>query len=376
MSGDNVIVGAVGPAAAEPLAEVKRRRNTGILGALGDGVGWLFGGGTSDTPYRDAEHGGRTHMRNGRHFDIDSTHVVTAIVAARVVTFESVGEEIAVVAAAALTVELAANAVSTLSRFMRCSKIASLHQYNMGAQADQRVTMATFADGINSSTETLNAAVSEFQPRVVMQPTRATMKLGRARFASCVPSAQVTTQGEVPPPGIENIEGAKDGSKGGSVFKRGPLFSLRSAWRDDLESKERAAEGLAQFVGVGTNGESDVAFLSGQTFFTRLLNRVFNNQKSYHRASNKFFKRLRQLRALREEMIFTGVGHKREKTPLNVAAAEELAKKIVSRAIDDGTILQSDARWFKNGLVETYFVKDDDDQFWAGLAAAPAAIRA
>jgi hypothetical protein len=85
---------------------------------------------------------------------------------------------------------------------------------------------------------------------------------------------------------------------------------------------------------------------------------------------------MKLLRNLREDMIYTGVGHKRERTNLNLAAAEELAKKVVSKAIDDGIVEARDARWFKNGLVETYFVRDDDDAFWASLAAAPMAVRA
>ncbi len=294
---------------------------------------------------------------------------------------EDLAEAVAAAAATATALAAARVAVGTLSRFMRRRVLVDFAVHNAGlAPADpQRVTVATMVGAFHStgdSTAFVNA-VRDMGPRVVLGPTRADMVLGRAKAAVPVNEVEAPPPAGPPvPPGTAPLNGGGGAPQQVSVFKRGPLFNGRCAWRDQMEDDERAAEGVAQFLSVGTNGEADVTFMSGQDFWTRLLNRFYVRHKSYHRASNKFCKRLRLLRELREEMIFTGVGHKRERTPLNLAAAEELAKKIVTKAVDAGTIPSRDSRWFKNGLVETYFVRDDDDTFWAGLAAAPRAVRA
>nr|WRQ65199.1 hypothetical protein [Tolivirales sp.] len=281
--------------------------------------------------------------------------------------------------AACFAVQLAqVAAVVTLTRFMRrhafCSAVALNER--LGDNHPHRMTITNMLD--NSHGSDINGApvgsatpalahlsdfyigtVNEHRPRVPFGPQNR-------------PPGWVDS----PPPASPPAPAAPAAPQQVSVFKRGPLFSSRCEWKDQMEDEERAAEAVAQFLSVGTNDEADVAFMSGQGFWTRLLNRWYIRHKSYHRASNKFCKRLRILRQLREEMIFTGVGHKRERSALNLAAAEELAKKVVTKAIDDKVIPPRDARWFKNGLVETYFVKDDDDTFWAGLAAAPQAVRA
>lgn len=163
----------------------------------------------------------------------------------------------------------------------------------------------------------------------------------------------------------------------GKPFKREPLINWRFQWRDRMEDEERAAVGKADLLAVGTNGEDDVPYASGQSFLTRLKNRLLGRSaKTYHRAANKFSKRVRILRGLRDEMIFNGVGHKRERNALNVAAAEELAKRVVSKAVEEGQIARIDSRWFKQALVESYFIKDDDDAWWASLGEAPGPVRA
>lgn len=163
----------------------------------------------------------------------------------------------------------------------------------------------------------------------------------------------------------------------GHAFQRPRLFNWSLRMRDGWEDEERAAGAKATFISVGTTGESDVAYTTGQTFWVRLRNRLFGrSQCTYHRASNKMFKRMRVLRELREEMIFKGVEHKRVRDKLNLAAAEELAKRVVADAEEKGVVLAYERRWFKQALVETYFIGDDDDEFWTRMAAAPAPLRA
>jgi hypothetical protein len=188
------------------------------------------------------------------------------------------------------------------------------------------------------TTDIINGAIQDNMPRIKIgcenRPPfpRVTGETGAPPAVDGVPP------GPPPPPGGgptgESGQKAKEASpQQTSVFKRGPLFSGRCEWKDRMEDDERAAEGLAQFLSVGTNGEADVAYLSGQSFWRRLMNRWYVSHKSYHRASNKFCKRMKLLRNLREDMIYTGVGHKRERTNLNLAAAEELAKKVALRAM-------------------------------------------
>lgn len=285
--------------------------------------------------------------------------------------------------AAALGAMVAAG--RTLSRFVRRTVFIQAAAANAAvpSSSPNRVTLTHMVGVFHNDGDSANYvnAVRDNQPRLRVLPDRTSMIIGRANYAACK-----AVEGNSPPPpppaGPPTPPGPAPLNGGGavpqqvSVFQRGPLFNGRCAWKDQMEDDERAAEGVAQFLSVGTNGEADVTFMSGQDFWTRLLNRYYVRRKSYHRASNKFCKRLRLLRVLREDMIFTGIGHKRERTALNLAAAEELAKKVVTKAIDSGTIPARDARWFKNGLVETYFIRDDDDTFWAGLAAAPQAVRA
>lgn len=150
-------------------------------------------------------------------------------------------------------------------------------------------------------------------------------------------------------------------------------FSTLDRWYDE----ERAAEAKATFLGVGTLDEDDVEYVSGQSFLAKLRNRVVGRKyDTYHRAANKFHKRVRVLRELRETMLFMAVGHKRERTPLNVAAAEELARKVVSQEFPHRGIHEREARWYRAALVEVFFVKDDDDEFLARLGGAPAPARA
>nr|WRQ65085.1 hypothetical protein [Tolivirales sp.] len=287
-------------------------------------------------------------------------------------------------AAAATTVATlytARAAVATLSRFMRREVFlrAAAANTRVGRRNSRRITVTSMTRALenNRSSDLLMQAVSDNVPRLVFGPTRADMLLGRARWAAAGAPAPESEFSKPPSsPGVVKQEEGETGPKQVSVFKRTPLFGGRCEWKDRMEDDERAAEGVAQFISVGTNGEADVTYMGGQDFWTRLLNRYYIRSRSYHRASNKFCKRLRVLRELREDMIYTGVGHKRERTALNLAAAEELAKKVVSKAIEDERIPARDARWFKNGLVETYFVRDDDDTFWTSLAQAPMAVRA
>lgn len=183
-----------------------------------------------------------------------------------------------------------------------------------------------------------------------------------------------------PPPqvplGSQSSQGPKPSmSKYG--FKRDSIWNFSLRCRANWESEERAAAAKAVFLSLGTNGEEDIAYRSGLSLFAKLRNLAIGRKATnYHRASNKFFKRVKILRELRDEMLFDSVGQKRVKTPLNEAAAEELARRVVARAVENGRISDSERRWYRQGLVETFFIRDDDDAFWGGVGAAPEPVSA
>lgn len=83
----------------------------------------------------------------------------------------------------------------------------------------------------------------------------------------------------------------------------------------------------------------------------------------YHRAANRWHQRLRLLRKLREELIFESSEVKRVRTDANVAWIAIGARKLVAKNVEEGVIDRRHARWFRAALTETFFLKDDDDEF-------------
>lgn len=147
---------------------------------------------------------------------------------------------------------------------------------------------------------------------------------------------------------------------------RPSLFRGWGPWFRQTVEVVRAAEGQAALLAVGTNGERDIPVQPELSWFTRFKYSLSAKHTKYHRASNKLHRRLRVLRVLRDRMIFAGVGHKRVRSDLNIAAAEELARKVIREDLESKESIitcAGDACWFKRALVEVYFVKDDDESF-------------
>jgi hypothetical protein len=148
------------------------------------------------------------------------------------------------------------------------------------------------------------------------------------------------------------------------------IFCLGVPEFSAMTTRVRAAQAVAALVSEPTMGEESIAVEPRVGFLDRVGYALLGKHKTYHRASNKFQKRIATLRELRELMIFKGIGHKRVRNPLNMAAAEELARRVLSDAEEEGKVGRRELGWYKRALVELYFVKDDDDTFFAQMAVA------
>lgn len=159
-----------------------------------------------------------------------------------------------------------------------------------------------------------------------------------------------------------------------SYGDRPTLWRPWAPWFAASVETVRAAEGQAALLAVPTNGESVIPYLAELSWFTRFKYSLSGKHAKYHRASNKLYKRLTVLRELRDRMIYAGVGHKRVRTDLNVAAAEEVARKVIREDLESDSPLLSKGEecWYKRALVEVYFIKDDDESFLELLGRATA----
>jgi hypothetical protein len=141
--------------------------------------------------------------------------------------------------------------------------------------------------------------------------------------------------------------------------------------RGDAVEICRASQMRALFASVDTMGEDDVAHQARIGVFTWLRARVFSGHKTYHRATNKMFKRVKVLKELREQMIFHGAAGIRVKTPLAVNASAELARRVIRDALEDKVIEKSECGWYRKMLTELYFIEDEDEVFARLVASAP-----
>ncbi len=76
---------------------------------------------------------------------------------------------------------------------------------------------------------------------------------------------------------------------------------------------------------------------------------------------------MERLRVLREEMLFQSADAKRVRNPVNEMWAGSIARKVVSAAVDDGSVDGREAAWFRRALVVVFFVEDEDDRLFAAM---------
>jgi hypothetical protein len=135
-----------------------------------------------------------------------------------------------------------------------------------------------------------------------------------------------------------------------------------------------AAEAAASFVSISYDEEREVGVRSGARWWDKFTSGVFGSYKSYHRASNRWHKRLHLLRELREELLFESADIKRIRTPVNEQWVGINARKCVAKRVECGDIESRHAHWYKSALVEVFFMKDDDDLFMEALRSAPVQV--
>lgn len=161
-------------------------------------------------------------------------------------------------------------------------------------------------------------------------------------------------------------------SKGVALEMPTPNFSwIRNALLGNVETQLRAAEARAALDAVGTMGEDDEARAANVPWYTWARYRVFSRRHATkHRAANKLHKRVRILKDLKAQMVFTGGERNANPTPLQMMAANELAKRVIRDAYDEGLVGKEELGWYKTALTRVYFIQDEDDEFLSVLGSS------
>nr|WRQ65241.1 hypothetical protein [Tolivirales sp.] len=140
-----------------------------------------------------------------------------------------------------------------------------------------------------------------------------------------------------------------------------------------VEAAERVRAGriAAAFLSLSPDEEaaSDVRYhASAWDSFTSW---VRGDHKRRHRTTNRWVKRMAQLRGLRERLILGAEGIRRVRSPVNDAWCSIQARKLVSECVDSGDIEGRHARWYRDALVTVFYLEDDDDRFFAAVSQTP-----
>jgi len=141
---------------------------------------------------------------------------------------------------------------------------------------------------------------------------------------------------------------------------------FRSPYFRSATQRVIAGEAVAAFKGLSYDDEADIHVSSGVSVFDK-VRANFGSYGSYHRASNRWYKRLETLRSLREELLFESADIRRVRSPTNEQWVGLNARKVVSKRVENGGIESRHAHWYKSALVEVFFLKDDDDSFFEAL---------
>nr|WRQ65652.1 hypothetical protein [Tolivirales sp.] len=160
--------------------------------------------------------------------------------------------------------------------------------------------------------------------------------------------------------------------------------TLRESWRwSDLVPEcvrkygvgaaERVLAGrvTAAFLSLSPDEEvaSDVRYHASA--WDSFASWVRGDHKRRHRTTNRWVKRMAQLRVLRERLILGAEGIRRVRSPVNDAWCSIQARKLVSECVDSGDIEGRHARWYRDALVTVFYLEDDDDRFFAAVSQTP-----
>jgi len=158
-------------------------------------------------------------------------------------------------------------------------------------------------------------------------------------------------------------------SVGSRLWSR--LFSFGS-WRKETQRQANAAVAVATLRGIDVDGVDEIE-LAPKYGFIGTMRQAINDRlpesphNVRHRAARRFRERVRVLKTLSAELKFQSHGF--DKTEADMRSLAIAAKAVVDKAIDDKTIHRSYANWYKRGLVACYHIQDEDDEFFADMAA-------
>lgn len=147
------------------------------------------------------------------------------------------------------------------------------------------------------------------------------------------------------------------------------VLGLLPSWTfgHDAATRVRASEVKAGFLSTSYDEEPEAAYGPKNGWYDLLVSKFGGSYSKYHRAANRWHKRLALLRVMREELLFESAEVRRVRTPTNEVWVGITARKIVQRAIGDGQIERRHCQWYRAALVEVFFMEDDDDTFAAAL---------
>jgi hypothetical protein len=149
------------------------------------------------------------------------------------------------------------------------------------------------------------------------------------------------------------------------------LFSF-GPWRKETQLQANAAVAVATLRGIDVDGNDDIE-LPPKYGLIGTMRQAVNDKLSEsphnvrHRTARRFRERVRVLKRLSAELKFQSHGF--DKTEADMRSLAIAAKGVVDKAIDDKTIHRSYANWYKRGLVACYHIQDEDDEFFARMAA-------
>lgn len=125
----------------------------------------------------------------------------------------------------------------------------------------------------------------------------------------------------------------------------------------------RGNEVKAAFVNTSYDEEPEAGYKPDDRLMDVLVAKFGGAYNKYHRASNRWHKRLGLLRQMREELLFESAEIRRVRTPTNETWVGINARRIVQKAVDDGRVERRHCQWFRSALVEVFYIEDDDDTF-------------
>lgn len=147
------------------------------------------------------------------------------------------------------------------------------------------------------------------------------------------------------------------------------LRNLLPSWAFGYKGaiRVKAAEVKADFIKASYDEEPEAKCYAKLSLTDILAAKASGKYNQYHRASNRWHKRLATLRELREILLFESSEVRRIRSTTNETWVGINARKVVTKAVESGKVDKRHAQWYRAALNEVFFIEDDDDEFLAAL---------